>query len=150
MGPRRLGRVGISAFRRLLRGAVLPGARTPPSSGSATLADALGVDCRWGAAHFESRLVDHDVASNWGNRTYQAGVGNDSRDGFFDVLLQAEYYDNAEYVRALLPGLEPLPPEHAHRAWTMSENEQVEYGVELGIDCPRPMLDIEARCEEMQ
>jgi hypothetical protein len=31
-----------------------------------------------------------------------------------------------------------------------SEAEQAEYGVESGIDYPRPMLDIEARCEEMQ
>ena len=41
-----------------------------------------------GAAYFESRLVDYDVASNWGNRTYQAGVGNDSRNDFFDVPSQ--------------------------------------------------------------
>lgn len=27
----------------------------------------LGVDWRYGADHFESLLLDHDVASNWGN-----------------------------------------------------------------------------------
>ena len=64
------------------------------------------------------------------------------------MLLQAEYYDNAEYARVLLPELEPLPPEYAHRPWRTSEAEQAEYGVELGIDYPRPMLDIKARCEE--
>ena len=50
------------------------------------LADALEIDWRWGAAYFEERLVDYDVASNWGNWAYQAGVGNDSRDDYFDVL----------------------------------------------------------------
>ena len=74
------------------------------------------------------------VASNWGGRAYQTGAGSDSRDGFFDVLLQAEYYDNAEYVRTWLPELEPLPPEYAHRPWRMSKAEQAEYGVESGVD----------------
>jgi deoxyribodipyrimidine photo-lyase len=115
------------------------------------LADALGVDWRWGAAYFESRLVDYDVASNWGNWAYQAGVGNDSRDDFFDVPSQAEYYDDdAAYVRTWLPKLEALPPEYAHRPWRLSEDEQAQYGVELGIDYPEPMLDIEARYDELR
>ncbi|SEW25232.1 DASH family cryptochrome [Halobacterium jilantaiense] len=115
------------------------------------LTDALGVDWRWGAAYFEARLVDYDVASNWGNWAYQAGVGNDSRDDFFDVLSQAEYYDDdAEYVTTWLPELSSLPPEYAHRPWRMAADEQVEYGVELGVDYPEPMLDIEARYDELR
>ena len=115
------------------------------------LADALRIDWRWGAAYFEEQLVDYDVASNWGNWAYQAGVGNDSRDGYFDVLSQAEYYDDdAEYVRTWLPALDELPPEYAHRPWRMSDSEQAEYGVELGIDYPEPMLDIEARYAELE
>ncbi|WP_254838323.1 DASH family cryptochrome [Natronomonas marina] len=114
------------------------------------LADALRIDWRWGAAYFESRLVDYDVASNWGNWAYQAGVGNDSRDRFFDVCSQAEYYDDdAEYVKTWLPELEGLPPEYAHRPWRLSEGEQADYGVGLGVDYPEPMLDVEARYEEL-
>jgi deoxyribodipyrimidine photo-lyase len=115
------------------------------------LADALGIDWRWGAAYFESRLIDYDVASNWGNWAYQAGVGNDSRDGYFDVLSQAERYDSeAAYVTTWLPELEGLSPTFAHRPWRMSDREQTEYGVELGVDYPRPMLDIEARYRELR
>jgi deoxyribodipyrimidine photo-lyase len=115
------------------------------------LADALEIDWRWGAAYFEQQLVDYDVASNWGNWAYQAGVGNDSRDSHFDVCSQAEYYDDsAEYVRHWLPELDGLPPEFAHRPWRMSDAEQATYGVELGIDYPRPMIDIEARYSELE
>ncbi|MFB6156342.1 MAG: DASH family cryptochrome [Haloferacaceae archaeon] len=114
------------------------------------LADALRVDWRWGAAHFEARLVDYDVASNWGNWAYQAGVGNDSRDNHFNVLSQAERYDgDADYVTTWLPELDGLPPEYAHRPWRMSDREQAEYGVELGVDYPRPMIDVEARYSEL-
>jgi deoxyribodipyrimidine photo-lyase len=108
------------------------------------LADVLGVDWRWGAAYFESLLTDYDPASNWGNWAYQAGVGNDSRDNYFDVLSQAERYDrNAEYVTHWLPELSALPPEDAHRPWRLSEAARAEYGVQLGVDYPEPMLDVE-------
>jgi deoxyribodipyrimidine photo-lyase len=114
------------------------------------LADALRVDWRMGAAYFESRLVDYDVASNWGNWAYQAGVGNDSRDNYFDVLGQAERYDpGAEYVTHWLPELDGLPAEYAHRPWRMSATEQREHDIELGRDYPVPMLDIEARYQAL-
>jgi len=115
------------------------------------LVDALGIDWRWGAAYFESRLVDYDVASNWGNWAYQAGVGNDSRDDHFDVLSQGEYYDaDATYIGTWLPELASLPSEYAHRPWRLSPEEQADFGVELGIDYPQPMLDIEARYRELE
>jgi len=114
------------------------------------LADALEIDWRWGAAYFEQQLVDYDVASNWGNWAYQAGVGNDSRDNHFNVLSQAERYDgNAEYVQAWLPELAELPPEYAHQPWRMDKDEQATHGVELGIDYPRPMIDFEQRYTEL-
>ncbi|MFB6205508.1 MAG: DASH family cryptochrome [Haloglomus sp.] len=110
------------------------------------LADAMGVDWRMGAAYFESRLVDYDVASNWGNWAYQAGVGNDSRDNYFDVLGQAEHYDpDADYVTHWCPELEGLPAEYAHRPWRMDDAAQREHGVELGRDYPEPLFDVEAR-----
>jgi len=110
------------------------------------LVDALGVDWRWGAAYFQGTLVDYDVASNWGNWAYQAGVGNDSRDRYFDVLSQAEYYDgDGEYVRTWLPELDGIPGAAIHRPWTLPSSKLAEYGIDLGVDYPAPMLDVEAR-----
>ncbi|WP_435194013.1 DASH family cryptochrome [Natronomonas sp. EA1] len=114
------------------------------------LTDVLEIDWRWGAAYFESRLVDYDPCSNWGNWAYQAGVGNDSRDGYFNVLSQAERYDgDAEYVTHWLPELADLPATVAHRPWRMGPEEQARRGVELGVDYPEPMVDIERRYEEL-
>lgn len=53
----------------------------------------LLVDWRWGAAWFESCLIDYDVCSNWGNWMYQAGVGNDARNRQFNLEKQAQLYD---------------------------------------------------------
>ena len=60
----------------------------------------LNLDWRLGAAWFESQLVDFDVASNWGNWAYIAGVGPDPRGGrIFKVESQAERYDADQRYR---------------------------------------------------
>jgi deoxyribodipyrimidine photo-lyase len=115
------------------------------------LADWLEVDWRRGAAYFEERLVDYDAPSNWGNWAYQSGVGNDSRDMYFNVVKQANDYDaDGEYVRHWLPELDGVPGSQVHEPWTLSEDEQVEYGVQLGLDYPRPVLDFDQRHSELQ
>lgn len=71
----------------------------------------LQVDWRLGALWFEHCLVDYDVASNWGNWRYIAGVGRDPRqDRYFNVLKQAGHYDpKGLYVAHWLKHLETLP-----------------------------------------
>lgn len=54
----------------------------------------LDLDWRYGAAYFEQQLVDYDVAANWGNWQYLAGVGVDPRGKrHFDLEKQAAIYD---------------------------------------------------------
>ena len=58
------------------------------------LINELGVDWRYGAAWFEQQLVDYDLASNWGNWQYLAGVGTDPRGRrHFNIEKQRETYD---------------------------------------------------------
>ena len=65
------------------------------------LVDHMNLDWRLGAAWFEEQLIDYDVASNWGNWAYQAGVGNDPRGKrVFNAQRQADMYDpDKEYQR---------------------------------------------------
>ncbi|WP_227520504.1 FAD-binding domain-containing protein [Marinobacter sp. LV10R510-11A] len=51
-------------------------------------------DWRYGAAWFEEQLIDYDVASNYGNWQYLAGVGADPR-GLrqFNLAKQTQQYD---------------------------------------------------------
>lgn len=54
----------------------------------------LQLDWRFGAAWFEEQLVDYDVASNWGNWQYIAGVGADPRgQRHFNLENQTREYD---------------------------------------------------------
>ncbi|MCF6439446.1 DASH family cryptochrome [Pseudoalteromonas luteoviolacea] len=58
------------------------------------LVNELQVDWRYGAAYFQQQLIDYDVASNWGNWQYIAGVGDDPRGGrHFNIEKQAQMYD---------------------------------------------------------
>ncbi|WP_136715623.1 DASH family cryptochrome [Halorientalis salina] len=112
------------------------------------LANDLGLDWRRGASYFESRLIDYDAPNNWGNWAYVAGTGNDSRDRSFDVLWQAQRYDpDAEFVTHWLPELDGLPAAYAHEPWTMDDTARQDHGIELGVDYPRPMVELDGEKE---
>lgn len=62
----------------------------------------LKQDWRYGAAYFEEMLIDFDVASNFGNWQYLAGVGSDPRGHRqFNLEKQTEIYDpNKDFIKS--------------------------------------------------
>lgn len=59
----------------------------------------LGVDWRFGAAHFEEHLLDYDPCSNWGNWVAAAGLTG-QRINKFNTKKQLSQYDpEGKYVR---------------------------------------------------
>lgn len=60
----------------------------------------LAMDWRYGAAYFEQVLLDYDVAVNWGNWQYLAGVGADTRDKrHFNLEKQTALFDSKGVYR---------------------------------------------------
>ncbi|MFC7201993.1 DASH family cryptochrome [Haloferax namakaokahaiae] len=115
------------------------------------LANNLRLDWRRGAAYFETQLVDYDPAVNYGNWAYIAGVGNDSRDRYFNINKQAKRYDpDAAYIKHWLPELDALPPASARAPWRLTPEERADYGVQLGVDYPEPMVELEASYEKLR
>ncbi|MBD3881953.1 DASH family cryptochrome [Phormidium tenue FACHB-886] len=104
----------------------------------------LGIDWRMGAEWFESLLIDYDVCSNWGNWNYTAGVGNDARGfRFFNIYKQAKDYDpQGEFVKHWLPELRQVPGGKVHDVARLNPEEQKRYGVRLGVDYPKPIVDL--------
>lgn len=98
----------------------------------------LKVDWTWGAAYFESQLIDYDVCSNWGNWNYVAGVGNDPRENrYFNIYSQAKKYDEqGKYVKTWLPELVNVPTDLIHQVWNLDAAAQQQYGVHLGNNYP--------------
>lgn len=76
------------------------------------LINELQLDWRYGAAFFEKHLIDYDVASNYGNWQYLAGVGADPRGGrHFDLDKQAREHDPEGAFTRKWQGERPRQPE---------------------------------------
>ena len=115
------------------------------------LSMSLRQDWRKGAAYFESRLVDHDVCSNWGNWAYNSGVGHDPRDRYFNIVKQAKRYDSdGDYVRYWLPELSDVPDEYVHEPHRMNREEQEAAGCIIGADYPKPVVNLKKTYERVQ
>jgi deoxyribodipyrimidine photo-lyase len=105
----------------------------------------LKVNWQMGAEYFESQLIDYDPASNYGNWNYIAGVGSDPReDRYFNILKQGKRYDaEGEFVKLWLPELADIPTEKIHRPDYLTDKEQDEFGVKIGVDYPKAMISME-------
>jgi deoxyribodipyrimidine photo-lyase len=76
------------------------------------LVNELNLDWRYGAAFFQKHLVDFDLASNYGNWQYIAGVGCDPRGGrHFNIPKQAQLYDPEGLFTETWGGHRPRQPE---------------------------------------
>jgi deoxyribodipyrimidine photo-lyase len=53
----------------------------------------LALPWTWGAAYFETQLIDYDPDLNWGNWLYLSGQGSDPRSRIFNTQRQADLYD---------------------------------------------------------
>ena len=86
----------------------------------------LQLDWRFGAAYFEQQLIDYDVASNWGNWQYIAGVGADPRGGrHFNLDKQTATYDaEGHFIRQWKGEANPYPLDSVDAAdWPIMPNK---------------------------
>jgi deoxyribodipyrimidine photo-lyase len=104
----------------------------------------LRLDWRMGAWYFEHQLIDHDVASNWGNWAYVAGVGNDPRENrYFNILSQAKKYDaKGEYVRYWIPELKEIEGFNIHKVSLMKNAELENVDSYIPEIYRRPLVDM--------
>ena len=98
------------------------------------LAQEYGINWTWGAAWFESQLIDYDVCSNWLNWNTQA-----TEQRFTNPIWQSKKYDKkGEFVRHWLPELSEVPAPKIYAPFSMDEKEQAQYGLRIGEDYPAP------------
>lgn len=102
-------------------------------------------DWRAGAEYFESVLIDHDVASNWGNWAYLAGVGSDPRGGRkFNVIKQSKQYDeDAWLLTRWCPELWDIPPPFIHEPHLLTEEDLAAFDVVKGETYPDPIVPLD-------
>ncbi|WP_047546161.1 DASH family cryptochrome [Psychroserpens sp. Hel_I_66] len=82
----------------------------------------LKIDWTWGAAYFESKLIDYDVSSNWLNWHVQA-----YEIWYTNPVNQSHKYKSQEFIRKWIPELEKLNDRDILTPWLVD-----------GIDYPKP------------
>ena len=73
------------------------------------LALKLSMDWRYGADHFESTLLDHDVYANWGNWRSADGMTGGGWNCFNTVKQSKDNNKEGEYARHWCPELANVP-----------------------------------------
>lgn len=94
----------------------------------------LHLNWTWGAAWFESQLIDYDASSNWLNWAYHAGVGNDPEENrYFNTESQVKKYDpKGKYVSHWLEASTALKNSE-------STDHKVENKAVLSLPCNPPV-----------
>ncbi|MGB3607966.1 FAD-binding domain-containing protein, partial [Psychroserpens sp.] len=80
------------------------------------------IDWTWGAAYFESKLIDYDVSANWMNWHYQA-----YEIWYTNPIHQSLKYDAKEFIQKYVPELRDIDDNTIYLPW------------EYGIDYPKPV-----------
>ena len=113
----------------------------------------LNIDWREGGAWFWDCLLDADLASNSASWQWVSGSGADASPFFriFNPVIQGEKFDkDGIYVRKYCPEINKLPNQYIHKPWEAPEPMLHEYGIELGKNYPRPLVNLkESRSEAL-
>ncbi len=96
-------------------------------------------DWRNGGDWFESQLLDLDIYSNWVNWcTLAGGTG-----AVVKHLCPSERSVNTEhYIKLWVPELGKLPTAFVYKPYIMNPTQQAEYGIQLGVDYPLPIIKL--------
>ena len=104
----------------------------------------LLIDWRKGERFFADHLIDLDFSSNNGGWQWSASTGVDAAPYFriFNPVLQSKKFDkDGDYIKKYVPELTTLPGKFIHAPWEMSSEEQKKFGVIIGKDYPKPIVD---------
>ncbi|CAB3761250.1 cryptochrome/photolyase family protein [Paraburkholderia humisilvae] len=104
----------------------------------------LGVDWRLGERYFADLLNDFDFAANNGNWQWAASTGCDAQPWFrvFNPVTQSEKFDpQGRFIKRYLPQLQKVPSKWIHAPWLATEEQLAAWGVVLGENYPRPIVD---------
>ncbi|KAK2643642.1 hypothetical protein Ddye_018837 [Dipteronia dyeriana] len=107
---------------------------------------------RWGMKYFWDTLLDADLESDILGWQYISGSLPDGHEleRMDSPEIQGSKFDpEGEYVRQWLPELARMPTEWIHHPWDAPLNVLRAAGVELGLNYPKPIIDVDLARERL-
>ncbi|NVK25625.1 MAG: deoxyribodipyrimidine photo-lyase [Gammaproteobacteria bacterium] len=111
----------------------------------------LEVDWREGVKHLASVFLDFEPGIHYSQFQMQAGVTGINTIRIYNPIKQGQEKDpNGDFIKHWIPELSGLPATLIHTPWLLTPMEQMMFELELGVDYPMPIVDIEQSYKQAQ
>jgi deoxyribodipyrimidine photo-lyase len=97
-----------------------------------------------GAAHLAKQFLDYEPGIHYPQFQMQAGTMGVHTIRIYNPVKQGKDHDPyGLFIKKWIPELAKVPVEFIHEPWQMSEMEQQLHSIQLGIDYPLPIIDVQ-------
>lgn len=103
----------------------------------------LALDWRAGVHHLAQLFLDFEPGIHYAQFQMQAGITGINTIRIYSPAKQGQEKDpNGDFIKTWVPELTNVPAPLVHTPWLLSDMECLMYNFELGVDYPKPIVDL--------